>query len=185
MILLGSLGSSLAGASTVFAAVAAIATIVAVVYARKTVQESEAASKAMAKQHREQIAELKAAAAAADAASQKELLGRRIAFDHDLAIQRLAQLQRIADALTELIHVAREERTHPSEQIMDIQPGRAVSSTRIPAPRDNCGLRFGSSSNCAGPTCTRSSRPRKGTISRLGFSACGSTAWQPSSGSAE
>ena len=133
MILQASLGSWFSLASTIFAAVAAIATIVAVIYARKTVNESQAATKAMAEQHREQIAELKASAAASHAASEKELLGRRIAFDHDLAIQRLAQLQRIADALTELIHAAREERTHPSERIMDIQPGLALSSTRIPA----------------------------------------------------
>ena len=87
----------------------------------------------MAEQHRDQIAELKASAAASHAASQKELLERRIAFEHDLAVQRLAQLQRISEALTELIHAAREERTHASERITDIQPGRGVSSTRIPA----------------------------------------------------
>jgi hypothetical protein len=133
MILQASLGSWLSLASTVFAAVAAIATIVAVIYARKTVNESKAATKAVADQHREQIAELKASAEASHNANQKEMLERRIAFDHDLAVHRLAQLQRISEALTELIHAAREERTHPSEQIIDIQPGRGVSSTRIPA----------------------------------------------------
>jgi hypothetical protein len=133
MILQASLDSWFSLASTVFAAVAAVATIVAVIYARKTVNESKAATKAVAEQHREQIAELKASAAASHAASQKDLLGRRIAFDHDLAIRRLEQLQRIADALTELIHAAREERTQPSARITDIQPGRAVSSTGIPA----------------------------------------------------
>ena len=133
MILEASLGSWLSAASTVFAAVAAIATIVAVIYARKTVNESRAATKAVADLHREQIAELKAAAAASHAAIEKEMLERRIAFDHDLAVQRLAQLQRISEALTDLIHAAREERTSPSERIMDIQPGRGISSTRIPA----------------------------------------------------
>lgn len=133
MILQASFGSWLSVASTVFAAVAAIATIVAVIYARETVRESQAATKTIVEQHREQIAELKASVAASDASSQRELLERRIAFDHDLAVQRLRQLQHIAEALTELIHAAREERTNPSERIMDIQPGRGLSSTRIPA----------------------------------------------------
>lgn len=123
MILQASLGSWLSVASTVFASAAAVATIAAVIYARKTVNESQAATKAMADQHREQIAELKASAAASHAASQKELLERRIAFDHDLAVQRLAQLQRISEALTELIHAVREERTHPSERIMGYPAG--------------------------------------------------------------
>jgi hypothetical protein len=57
MIREASLGCWLSAASTVFAAVAAIATIVAVLYARKTVKESRAATTAEADQHREQIAE--------------------------------------------------------------------------------------------------------------------------------
>ena len=71
MILQASLGSWLSVASTVFASVAAVATIVAVIYARKMVNESKAATKAMADQHREQIAELKASAAASHAPARR------------------------------------------------------------------------------------------------------------------
>lgn len=133
MILPASFGSWLSLASTVFAAVAAVATIVAVMYARQTVNASQVATKTIGEQHREQIAELKAAGAASHTASKRELLERRIMFDHDLAVQRLRQLQRIADTLSEVIHAAREERTSSSERIVDIQPGRGLSSTRIPA----------------------------------------------------
>lgn len=133
MILAASLSGWRSAASTAFAAVAAIATIVGVIYARRTVSESRTATKAVAEQHREQMRELKASAAASHASAEKEMLERRIAFDHDLAVRRLAQLQRISEALTELIHAAREERTNPSERIMDIQPGRGISSTPIPA----------------------------------------------------
>jgi hypothetical protein len=72
MILQPSRGNWPSAASTVCPAVAAIATVVAVIYARRTVDESRAAAQAVADQHREQIAEVKASAAASHAASERE-----------------------------------------------------------------------------------------------------------------
>lgn len=126
-----SLGTWLSVGSTLFAAVAAGATIVAVIYARRTVTESEEAAQAAARRHNEQLEGLDLISASAHVAHENEMRERRIAFDRDVIVRGLTQLQRVAQVLRELIDAAREERTHPSERITDIQPGREISSTPV------------------------------------------------------
>ncbi len=126
-----SLDTCLSVASALFAAIAAGAGVTAVYYAHKTVTESEEAAQAAAERHSEQINELQLVSSSAHAAHENEMRERRVAFDRDVMVRGLIQLQRVAQVLRELIDAAREERTHPSERVTDIQPGRALSSTPV------------------------------------------------------
>jgi hypothetical protein len=132
-------------ATTVITVVSALATVIAagatvvavlyarktVFYARKTVTESEQAAQSAAERHTEQVHALDLISASAHAAHENEMRERKLAFDHDVWLRSLAQLQRVAQVLRELIDAAREERAHPSERILDIQRGRAISSTPV------------------------------------------------------
>lgn len=133
-----------------FTAIAALATVVAVIYARKTVAEAHAARQdshsaheaemeqlkrareAAAGQHEEQIRELQFAAAAAYSGHEEQMRQRDAVFRHDLTVRRLSQMQRVAEVLFALIGAARAETVQPSQRY-DFGNGRALGATPIPA----------------------------------------------------
>jgi hypothetical protein len=133
-----------------FTTVAAMATIVAVVYARRTVSEAHAARtdshaaheaemrqmerarNAAAAQHKEQLSELQVAAAATYSAHEEQMRQQEAVFQHDLTVRRLGQMQRVAQVLFELIGAAREETRHESPKY-DFGNGRLLGATAIPA----------------------------------------------------
>ena len=116
----------------VAAVVAALAAVAALYYARDTVRLALKGSKEARQQHDAQIAEMTAATEASAEQHRREMLDRRIAFDHDMAVRRLAQLQRVAEALLAVINAARQERMSESAKL-DLGNGRLLSATPIMA----------------------------------------------------
>ncbi|HTX07591.1 MAG TPA: hypothetical protein VME22_03210 [Solirubrobacteraceae bacterium] len=136
--------------SGAFTALAAVATIAAVVYARRTVGEAhltrteshaahlaeiaamEQATALAAEQHKQQISELQFAASAAYAGHEEQMAAHKEVFRHDLIVRRLVQMQRVAQVLFDLIGAAREEAVHPSQRV-DLGNRRLLGATPIPA----------------------------------------------------
>jgi hypothetical protein len=111
----------------VAAAVAALATIL---YARSTVQEARGARQ---ESHRDHLQEAEAQTAFLNASSaqhQEEMAEWRRAFEAETKLQRLTQIERIAEAVLDVITAARQEHVAPSPKIAEPMPFRA---TIIPA----------------------------------------------------
>jgi hypothetical protein len=114
------------------AVVAAIAAVAALYFARDTVRLALTGSREARQQHDAQIAEMTAATEASAEQHRREMLDRRIAFDHEMAVRRLTQLQRVAEALLAVINAARQERMSESAKL-DLGNGRLLSATPIMA----------------------------------------------------
>ena len=109
--------------------VGAAAVLIAVLYARETVREARAARAEAHADHLETIREQEKATDAARDAQRVEMADRERAYQAERALQRGAQVQRIADLLLELVEVARDEDLNPPP----MASGGAFRSTRIPA----------------------------------------------------
>lgn len=133
-------------ASTLFAAIAAVATVIAVKFARKTVTESEAATRMAADQHREQLRamklatesqvnEIQRATAASEVQHQVEMEDRARATQTAEGDRQIAQLQRVADLLVDYADTAKSELANPAPIFTLETEGASlrVSSTRLPA----------------------------------------------------
>jgi hypothetical protein len=120
---------SLAG--VVIALGAALATLRAVYWAHKTVQDAKTNAAADAARHTEQIESLDHVGAAAYNAHQAEMRARRTEAHLDRYVRVLTQLQRVAEVLSDLINAARQERTTPSPRVQLDQYGRGLSSTPV------------------------------------------------------
>lgn len=133
-------------ASTLFAAIAAVATVIAVAFARKTVTESETATQTAADQHREQLQamnmatesqvnELRRATAASKVQHEIEMEDRARATQTAEGNRQIAQLQRVADLLVDYADTAKSELIKPAPVFTLESDGTSlrVSSTRLPA----------------------------------------------------
>jgi hypothetical protein len=126
-------------ASALTAVIAAFAAVAAAYLASQTVQETKGmredakeATALSAAQHKQQILELQTAGAAAYAGHEEQMAQQAAVFEHHLTVRRLVQMQRVAQALFDLVGAAREEVVHPSERF-DFGNGRRLGATPIPA----------------------------------------------------
>lgn len=113
--------------------VAAVAALLAVYFARKTVGEAEEARRESRKAHAEEMAEMRAAGEAAAAQHRAEMAERQRAFDADLVLRRLAQLEQISALLLHLVEVARTEYFEPPPPLHLEGGAKVVTTTRLPA----------------------------------------------------
>src|SRR5260370_29647978 len=118
---------------TVAAVVAALAALVTVIYARRTVLDGRDAHRELvaaqaqarddfATAHREQVAEQAQARAESAAAHREQMAERQHALAADISLQRLIQAGLLAEVLTAIARAAREETLTP--------PGPAAGSQR-------------------------------------------------------
>lgn len=114
--------------SAIAAVVAAFATLGAVVYARRTVLETQEARADARKAHDAQMAEMAKATAAAAKQHQAEMLDRQRFADADALSRRLVQLEAISELLRQIVNVARYEGWHEPEPL-----GPAISGSQLPA----------------------------------------------------
>lgn len=130
--------TTVGGVASVVAAAAALVTII---YARATVQVAREARQEARRDHAQSlaaereaasaaVAEQRAAIEAAAAAHHEEMADRARAFEAEIVLERIVQLERIADVLSELVDVARDEHVSPPPQLAPPSPFRA---TRLPA----------------------------------------------------
>lgn len=123
------------------AVVAAVAALITVIYARATVVAAREAREEAHRDHgqalaaereaaREAVAEQRAAIDAAAAAHREEMADRTRTFKAEIILQRIVQLERVADVLSELIEVAQQEHLNPPAQVAPPSP---FTATRIPA----------------------------------------------------
>ena len=115
--------------SLAFAAVAAIATVFAVVYARETVRAAEAATEASEEQSKAQVLAVSFAAqrqigqinAATDESRKqhmREMAERADAYEIDIQIRQVAQFQRLADVYAELVDASRDRASRIKANMM-------------------------------------------------------------------
>jgi hypothetical protein len=128
---------------SVAAIIAAVAALVTVYFARKTVTESVTAREDSRKSHQEVMAASAEATAAARAqgeeltsqlrdASQAELAERARSLAADLAVRRLGQLNQVSATAFEIARQAQSEVANAPGTI-DLGGGRNITNTRIPA----------------------------------------------------
>jgi hypothetical protein len=97
--------------------IAAGAAFVTVLYARATVTQARSARQEAKEAHAEETRQHARLLEATEAAHQQEMMQRKRAFAAELALQRHAQLERIADLLGEVADVARMEQIQPPPRI--------------------------------------------------------------------
>ena len=107
---------------------AAVAALVAVLYARETVIDARQARKEASADHRDQMAEERTAMEAATAAHHEEMAERRRSLDAEVTLQRIVQVERVADVLVDLMDAARAEGIAPPPFF----EASTIRATRIP-----------------------------------------------------
>ncbi len=103
------------------AVVAAGAALITVGFAWATVREARAARREASDAHKEEMAEQRHALQASTAAHQEQMRERQRALATEIKLQRVVQLERVAEVLTDLADTARAEAIQP--------PGRSVSDS--------------------------------------------------------
>ena len=106
MLIAGSIATWL---STGFAAVAAVASVVAVLVARRTVNEAAGARRDASTAHREELRQETALLESTKGAHREEMAERVEAYQRTISVQRVELLARIADGLREIGDTARSE----------------------------------------------------------------------------
>jgi hypothetical protein len=121
--------------STAAAVVAAIAALATVLYARKTVQEAQATTKQLGEIREatdRALIEQKATTDALGTAHREEMDERERAFEAELTLRRLAQVEQVSALFLHVVEVARSE-------CLDLEPPhrqddpRSRSASRLPA----------------------------------------------------
>lgn len=105
---------------------AAVAALVAILYARLTVHEAKLGREQSRAAHIEAVAEQKAAAQALACAHREEMTERHLAHEAELTMQRIVAIQQTSKLLLELIDVAREEAINPPPLLNPPLPFRAT-----------------------------------------------------------
>lgn len=118
--------------SAIATVVAAVAALVTIYFARKTVLESTEARRDSHNAHVEEMAETTAATKAAAAQHRAEMDERKRTFEADIVLRRLAQLEQVSELLLHLVEVARTEYFQPPEPLR-LEGGQVVTTTRVPA----------------------------------------------------
>ncbi len=113
------------------AVVAAGAALITIWYARATVGEARAARREASDAHTEEVAEQRSALQASTAAHQEQMRERERALATEIKLQRIVQLERVAEVLTDLADTARAEAIQPPGRPVTDQSGQRM--TRIPA----------------------------------------------------
>jgi hypothetical protein len=113
------------------AVVAALAALITIWYARATVGEARAARQEASDAHAEEMAEQRRALQASTTAHQEQMREREQALAAEVKLQRVVQLERVAEVLTDLAGTAQAEATHPPGRPVTDQAGRRL--TGIPA----------------------------------------------------
>jgi predicted RNase H-like HicB family nuclease len=98
---------------SVAAVVAAGAALVTIWFARDTVTEARAERREASEAHIEEMRQQAQLLEATREAHEREMAERAKALRSELVMQRLAQLDRIADLLRETAHIAGDEEVHP------------------------------------------------------------------------
>ncbi len=93
----------------IFSGIAALAALLTVIYARKTVLEAERARKEASKAHGEEMTREGQLLEATQRAHEQEMAERASAFDRDLWLQRLMQLGRVQEALSATVDATHAE----------------------------------------------------------------------------
>lgn len=124
--------AALTTVSAIAAVVAAVAALVTIYFARKTVHESTKARHASHSAHVEEMAEMSGATKAAAAQHRAEMDERKRAFEADIVLRRLAQLEQVSGLLLHLVEVARTEHFQPPAPL-HLEGGQVVTTTRVPA----------------------------------------------------
>lgn len=107
------------------AVVAALAALLTVLYARSTVSEARHARHESHRDHLEETGAQRRLLEASAAAHREEMEDRRSELEAERKLQRLAQLERIAQTVFDVITIAREEHLEPSPKIVEPMPFRA------------------------------------------------------------
>jgi hypothetical protein len=94
------------------AVVAAGAALITIGFAWATVREARAARQEASDAHAEEMAEQRRALQASTAAHQEQMRERERALAAEIKLQRVVQLERVAEVLTDLADVARIEAIH-------------------------------------------------------------------------
>ncbi len=120
--------------SAVFAAVAALAALAAIYYARETVTQARKANREAAKAnaeeaaaHLKQLAAMKEATDATIAATEAAADQHKATLAAELSLRRMEQIERISELLLTVADVARDETSNPPEKL---SPG--VAGSRLP-----------------------------------------------------
>jgi len=99
--------------SAIATVVAALAALVTIYFARKTVHESTKARRDSHSAHVDEMSETSAATKAAAAQHRAEMDERKQAFEADIVLRRVAQLEQVSGLLLHPVEVARTEYSRP------------------------------------------------------------------------
>jgi hypothetical protein len=113
------------------AVVAALAALITIWYARATVGEARTARREATAAHAEDLAEQRRALETSAASHQQQMQQRAQALATELKLQRIVQLERIAEVLTDLADIARDEAIAPPPR--PVSYPTAFRMSRIPA----------------------------------------------------
>jgi hypothetical protein len=122
-VILGDAWVAVGGIGSVVAAAAALVTIL---FARQTVRESVVARQENREAHDAEMREQSAALEVAATAHREEMAERRRALEADIKLQRIIQMERVAETLLDLIRVARDEEMNPLPQIPSLVRGMTL-----------------------------------------------------------
>ncbi len=109
------------------AVVAAVAALITIGFAWATVRQASAARREASNAHTEEMAEQRRALEASTAAHQEQLRERERALAAEIKLQRVVQLQRVAEVLTDLADAARAEAIQPPGRPVTDQTGRRLT----------------------------------------------------------
>lgn len=101
----------------IISGIAALATLVAVYYARETVRESRKARQEASAAHGEEMTREAQLLEATRTAHEQEMTERRRAQERELRLERLRQLGRVQELLAVTSDIARHEIEHPPEKV--------------------------------------------------------------------
>jgi hypothetical protein len=104
-------------AADIISGVAALATLVAVFYARATVQESRKGRQEASLAHVEEMTREARLLEATQTAHEREMEERRRAHQREMWLERLRQVGRVQELLAETSDIARHEIEHPPEKV--------------------------------------------------------------------